>query len=189
LLETRGLEVVGRATNGVDAVRLTREQRPDVAVLDLMLPVLNGVDTAREIVGVRPGIGVILLSDLTGEQVVRDALKAGVRGFVVKTQSADILVHAIREVSRGGLYVSAGPARAVVDACLTGARKPDTLSPRQREVLRLIAEGNTAKEAAAVLQISVRTIDAHRASIMRTLGIHDTSGLVRYAIRQGLIVP
>jgi two-component system response regulator NreC len=147
------------------------------------------VEAAREIVGALPAIGVILLSDPTAEQVVRDALRAGVRGFVVKTQGADTLVHAIREVSRGGMYVSAGPARAVVEACLAGLRKPDTLSPRQREVLRLIAEGNTAKEAAAVLRISVRTVDAHRASIMRTLGIHDTSGLVRYAIRQGLILP
>jgi DNA-binding NarL/FixJ family response regulator len=188
LLETRGLEVVGRATNGADAVRLARERRPDVAVLEITLPVLHGLEAAKEIVGAVPGIGVVLLSDLTGEQVVRHALKAGVRGFVVKTQSADTLVHAICEVSRGGMYVSAGCNHAIV-GCLNGARRPDTLSPREWDVLRLVAEGKTTKQAAALLHVSTRTIDAHRASIMRTLGIHGTPGLVRYAIRQGLIEP
>jgi DNA-binding NarL/FixJ family response regulator len=189
LLEIRGLEVVGRATNGVDAVRLARERRPDVAVLEIMLPVLNGVESAKQIVAAVSGIGVVLLSDLTGEQVIRHALKAGVRGFVVKTQGADSLIHAICEVARGGMCVSAGPNQAIVGACLNGTRRPDTLSPREWDVLRLVAEGKTTKEAAAILCVSARTIDAHRASIMRTLGIHGTPGLVRYAIRQGLIEP
>ena len=189
LLELRGLEVVGRASNGADAVRLAREHRPDVAVLELMLPVMNGLEAAREIVSAVPGMGVVLLSDLTGEQVVRHALKAGVRGFVVKTQGADSLIHAICEVWRGGMCVSAGPTQAIVGACLNGIRRPDTLSPREWDVLRLVAEGKTTKEAAALLCVSSRTIDAHRASIMRTLGIHGTPGLVRYAIRQGLIEP
>jgi DNA-binding NarL/FixJ family response regulator len=158
-------------------------------VLETMLPVLNGVDAARKIVDSIPGMGVILLSDVMGEQVVLDALRAGVRGFVVKTQDADTLVHAIGEVSRGGMYVSAGPSRILIAACLNRTGRSDTLSIREREVLRLVAEGKTTKEAAALLCVSVRTIDAHRASIMRTLGIHDTPGLVRYALRQGLIVP
>jgi two-component system response regulator NreC len=189
LLAARGIEVVGRATNGADAVRLTRDSQPDVVVLETALPVLNGVDAARKIVDSIPGIGIILLSDVMGEQVVLDALKAGVRGFVVKTQDADTLVHAIGEVSRGGMYVSAGPSRILIAACLNGTRRSDTLSTREREVLRLVAEGKTTKEAAALLSVSVRTIDAHRASIMRTLGIHDTPGLVRYALRQGMIAP
>jgi two-component system response regulator NreC len=176
-------------TNGTDAVRIAREHRPDVAVLDMRLPELNGVEAAREISATAPEVGLVLLSEVAGEQMVRDALRAGVRGFVTKTQGVDILIQAICEVSRGGLYVSPGPTRAVVEACLDGRRSSDVLSPRQREVLRLVAEGNTAKEAAALLHISVRTVDAHRASIMRTLGIHDTPGLVRYAIREGLIVP
>src|SRR6266581_4105129 len=150
---------------------------------------LNVVDQAEDGATAAPWIGLILLSGLTEERIFRDALRAGVRGFVVKTQAADELVEAIREVSRGGLYVSPGPARAVVEACIAGATGPDTLSSREREVLRLVADGKTTKETAALLRLSVRTIDAHRASIMRRLGIHDTAGLVRYAIRQGLIVP
>jgi len=189
VLEARGLEVVGQATDGAVAVRLADELRPDVVVLDVAMPVLNGVDAAREIAAALPGIGLILLSGLTEERIVRDALRSGVRGFVVKTQSVNELVEAIREVSRGGMYASPGPARAVVEACLAGATRPDTLSSREREVLRLVAEGKTTKQAAALLGLSVRTVDAHRASIMRRLGIHDTAGLVRYAIRQGLIVP
>jgi len=188
LLRARGLEVVAEAVNGAEAVRLADQHRPDVVVLDVVMPVLDGVDAAREIAAAAPGIGLILLSGLTEEQVVRDALRVGVRGFVVKTQAADELVQAIREVSRGGMYVSPGPARVVVEACVAGAAGPD-LSPREREVLRLVAEGKTTKQAAAQLGVSVRTVDAHRASIMRRLGIHDTAGLVRYAIRQGLIVP
>jgi DNA-binding NarL/FixJ family response regulator len=189
VLEARGLQVVGKAANGADAVRLAREHRPDVAVLDVAMPVLSGVDAAREIGKAVPGVGLILLSALTEARAVRDALRAGVRGFVEKTQAADDLVQAIRDVSRGGMYVSAGPARAVVEACLAGATGRGTLSPREREVLRLVAEGKTTKQAAALLGVSVRTVDAHRAHIMRTLGIHDTAGLVRYAIREGLIVP
>ena len=189
LLQARGLEVVGQATDGTTAVRLAHECRPDVAVLDVAMPGLNGVDAAREIGAALPGVGLILLSGLTQERIVRDAIRAGVRGFVVKTEAANELVEAIREVSRGGMYVSPGPARAVVDACLAGAKGPDTLSAREREVLRLVAEGKTTKQAAALLGVLVRTVDAHRASIMRRLGIHDTAGLVRYAIRQGLIVP
>src|SRR6266702_2633814 len=182
LLKARGLNVVAQAADGATAVRLADERRPDVVVLDV-------VDAAREIDTAAPGIGLILLSGLTEERIVRDELRAGVRGFVVKTQAADELVEAIREVSRGGLYVSPGPARAVVEACIAGATGPDTLSSREREVLRLVADRKTTKETAALLRLSVRTISAHRASIMRRLGIHDTAGLVRYAIRQGLIVP
>jgi DNA-binding NarL/FixJ family response regulator len=189
VLEARGLRVVGQAANGADAVRLAREHRPDVAVLDVAMPVLSGVDAAREIGKAVPGVGLILLSALTEARVVRDALRAGVRGFVEKTQAADDLVQAIRHVSRGGMYVGAGPARAVVEACLAGVTGRRTLSPREREVLRLVAEGKTTKQAAALLGVSVRTVDAHRAHIMRTLGIHDTAGLVRYAVREGLIVP
>ncbi len=189
LLTARGLEVVAQAVNGADAVRLAHERRPDVAVLDVVMPVLGGVDAAREIAAAAPGMGLILLSGLTEERMVRDALRAGVRGFVVKTQAAEDLVQAIREVSRGGMYVSPGPARVVVDACLAGAALPETLSPREREVLRFVAEGKTTKQMAALLGVSVRTVDTHRASIMRRLGIHDTAGLVRYAIRQGLIAP
>src|SRR5437867_3710800 len=189
LLQVRGLEVVGQATDGAVAVRLADELRPDVVLLDVAMPVLNGVDAAREIAAAAPGTGLILLSGLAEERIVRDALRAGVRGFVVKTQAADELIQAIREVSRGGMYVGAGPARAVVEACLAGTKGPDDLSAREREVLRLVAEGKTTKQAAGLLGLSVRTVDAHRASIMRRLGIHDTAGLVRYAIRQGLIVP
>lgn len=187
LLEREGLEVVGEADNGHAAVRLARQLQPDVAVLDLMMPVLNGVDAAREILQACPGtLPVLLVGSATEEQVL-EALRAGIRGCVLKSHDTKELIRAIAEVQRGGVYLSPGHSRAVVDAYV-GKRDlpPDPLSPRERQVLQLVAEGKSTKEAANLLCISVKTVESHRCRIMSKLEIHETASLVRYAIRHGL---
>ena len=190
LLEREGLEVVGEASDGREAVQLAHAHTPDVAILDLSMPQLNGVEAAREIVHVRPETGVILLTVHTEEYQVVTALRAGIRGYVIKTQAADELVRAIREVAEGGMYLSPGVSRIVVGAYLAGSELPaDPLTPRERQVLQLVAEGRTTKEVAALLGLSVKTAESYRSRIMEKLDIHETAGLVRYAIRRGLIEP
>ncbi|MBI1733909.1 MAG: response regulator transcription factor [Candidatus Rokubacteria bacterium] len=188
LLEREGLEVVAEAEDGERAVELVASARPDVAVLDLSMPRLNGIEAARAIARAGSGARVVLLTVHREEHYVLAALKAGIMGYVLKTQAAGDLLLAIREVADGGIYLSPGVSRAVVDAYLTrkdGARDP--LSPREREVLRLIAEGKTTKEIAALLGLSVKTADSHRTRLMEKLDIHDVAGLTRYAIRNGFI--
>jgi two-component system, NarL family, response regulator NreC len=190
LLSTKGFDVVGEASNGRDAVRLTETTHPDVAILDLSMPHLNGIDAARIIARRFPNTRPILLTIHTEDPYVMGGLRAGVRGYVLKTQAGTDLVHAIREVSMGGIYLSPGVSRAVVDAFLTKRDAPmDPLSAREREVLQLVAEGKTNKEVAAVLGISVKTAECHRGHIMGKLNLHDTASLVRYAIRNGLAMP
>lgn len=190
LLEREGLEVVAEAANGQEAVRVAQAVNPDVAVLDLAMPVLNGLDAAREIVQACSRTRVILLTMHTEEHQIVTALRAGIRGYVVKTEAAEDLAQAIREVARGQVYLSPGVSRVVVEAYLAGGQPPDDpLTPRERQVLQLVAEGKTSKEVAALLELTVKTAESYRARIMDKLDIHDTAGLVRYAIRQGLIQP
>ncbi len=188
LLEQKGFVVVGEASDGQESIRLCRELHPDVAVLDLTMPLINGVDAAREILKQNPRIKVVLLTMHTEERYVLDALQAGVTGYVVKTQAAADLVHALNEVSRGSTYLSSKVSRAIVLAYLEKRDlSPDPLTPRERQVLQLIAEGKTTKEVANLLGISVKTAEAHRTKIMSKLDTHGTAGLVRYAIRRGLV--
>jgi DNA-binding NarL/FixJ family response regulator len=190
ILEKESHTVVGEAGDGREAVRLAQELCPDIAVLDLSMPLLNGLDAAREIVKVSPQTRVILLTMHTEDPYVMEALRAGIRGYLLKTQAAQDLVQAIHEVSRGSMYLSPGISRTVVEAYLAKSElPPDPLTPREREVLQLIAEGKTTKEAAAVLGVSVKTAESHRTRIMEKLEIHETASLVRYAIRRGLIQP
>ncbi len=189
LLERDGFEVV-EASNGHEAIQLTRERHPDVAVLDLAMPLLNGLDAAREIRRVWPTTKTILLTMYAEDQYVLEALRAGVRGYVLKTQAGVDLAKAVHEVQRGAVYLSPGVSRAVVEAYLAKSElPPDPLTPRERQVLQLIAEGKTTKEVASLLGISVKTAEFHRTRIMKKLDIHETAGLVRYAIRTGLIEP
>jgi DNA-binding NarL/FixJ family response regulator len=190
VLEREGFEVVGEATDGREAVKLAEKLKPDVAVLDVAMPLLNGIDAAREIRRVSPRTKTTLLTVHEENQYVVEALRAGVTGYVVKTKAADDLVKAIREVSLGAVYMSPGVSREAVRAYLDGTEpSSDGLTPREREVLQLVAEGKTTKEVAAVLGISVKTAESHRSRIMEKLDIHETASLVRYAIRLGVIQP
>jgi len=190
MLEHEGYKVVGEASDGREAIRMAETTYPDVAILDLAMPALNGLDAAREILRGSPRTKAILLTMHTEDPYVLEALRAGVSGYVLKTQAALDLIQAIREVTRGAIYLSPGVSKTVVDAYRNKSDlPPDPLSPREREVLQLVAEGKTTKEVAALLGVSVKTAESHRTRIMSKLGIHETAGLVRYAIRRGIVQP
>ncbi|HET7853892.1 MAG TPA: response regulator transcription factor [Candidatus Methylomirabilis sp.] len=190
LLEQHGFTVVGEAADGREATQLAQELEPDVAVLDLAMPLLNGLDAAREITRASRRTKTILVTVHTADQYVLEALQAGIRGYVLKSQATAQLVQAIQEVMRGGRYLSPGISEAVVQAYLAKTDLPaDPLTPREREVLQLIAEGKTTKDIAGLLGLSVKTVESHRTRLMEKLDIRQTAGLVRYAIRRGLIQP
>ena len=188
LLEKAGHEVVGEAADGQEALRLARTLSPDIAVLDLSMPKLNGLDAAREIRRISPEIKTILLTMYTDKGYVLQAMKAGAKGYVLKTEAAEDLIRAIREVSRGEVYLSPSVAASVVEAYLDDSDVPaDPLTPRERQILQLIAEGNTTRKIAEQLNISFKTAESHRNHIMKKLDLHDVAGLVRYAIQRGLV--
>ncbi|HKW87294.1 MAG TPA: response regulator transcription factor [Candidatus Acidoferrales bacterium] len=188
LLEREGYKVVAEASNGQEAVRLAESSRPDIAVLDISMTALNGLDAAMEIQKVSPKTKTIFLTVHDEDPYLLNALRAGARGYVIKTHAAQELLRAIREASRGGVYLSPEVSRAVVQAYQNKTELAnDPLSARERQVLQLIAEGKTTKEVAGVLNISVKTAETHRSRIMEKLDIHETASLVRYAIRRGVI--
>jgi two-component system response regulator NreC len=188
VLEREGFQVIAEAANGREAVALAKAHNPDIAVLDLSMPELNGIGAAEEILQASSRTGVLLLTMHTGEHQVLTALRAGIRGYVVKTQALEELVRAIRDVATGGTYLSPAVSGIVVDAYLSHTdTASDPLTPREREVLQLVAEGRTSKEVASRLGVATKTAESYRARIMDKLDIHDTAGLVRYAIRRGLI--
>jgi DNA-binding NarL/FixJ family response regulator len=190
LLEREGFKVVGEASNGQEALKLAETLHPEVAVLDLAMPILNGIDTAKEIQRVSSKTKTIVLSMHTESRYILESLRAGAKGFVMKTHAADDLVRAIREAARGGTYLSPEVSEAVVQAYQNKTEvPPDPLSPRERQVLQLIAEGKTTKEVATALDISVKTAETYRTRIMEKLDIHETASLVRYAVRRGVIQP
>ncbi len=188
LLEEEGFMFVGEASDGREAVRLCEAHHPEVAILDLSMPMLNGVFAAREIIMANPRTKVVLLTQHTEEHVVLEALRAGVRGYVLKTRASSELVDALRAVCRGEMYLTQSISQTVVQAFLSKADLPARpLSDRERQVLQLVAEGKTTKEIATLLGISVNTAESHRSNLMDKLDIHDTAGLVRYAMRNGVI--
>ena len=190
LLEREKFQVVAEASDGQEAVRLSESLHPDIAVIDISMPIRNGIDAARELGRSCPKTKVVLLTQHEEDQYIRAALEAGVKGYVLKNQVASDLVHAIQQVSRGEFYLSPGVSRAVVQAYRSKSDSPaDPLTARERQVLQLIAEGKSTKDAASLLGISVKTAESHRMRLMHKLDIHETASLVRYAVRRGLVQP
>ena len=191
LLEGReGLIVVGEATDGREGIALVKQLQPDIAILDITMPGLNGIDAARAIAKTAPRTKMILLTMHKENPYVIEALDAGVHGYVVKSQTGADLLRAIEEVLANRVYLSPGIAQLVVDAYRHKTRpETDPLTFREREVLQLIAEGQRTKQIAVLLGISVKTAESHRTRIMAKLDVHETANLVRYAIRRGLVNP
>jgi len=186
-----GIDVVGEASNGREALELVEMHRPGIVLMDIDMPELNGLEATARIVSRFPSVRVIILSVHGTEEHVLQALRAGAAGYLLKNISPAELDQAIRSVNEGNNHITDSVAKHVVARLVEGAKvgSPDRLTLRQREVLQLVAEGNTSKEIATKLGISVKTAESHRAEIMQTLGIHDTAGLVRYAIRLGIVSP
>ncbi len=190
VLEKEAFQIAGEASNGQEAVRLVSNVQPDVAIFDISMPLMNGLDAARELQRSSHRTKTILLTRHDEPQYVTEALRSGVKGYVLKSQATTDLVQAIQEVCRGGIYLSPNVAGAVVDAYLSKTEtSPDPLTSRERQVLQLVGEGKSSKEVAQLLGITPKTAESHRARLMRKLDIHETASLVRYAIRSGLVEP
>jgi two-component system, NarL family, response regulator NreC len=190
LLEREEFKVVAEASDGQEAVRQVESLHPDIAIMDISMPMLNGIDAARELGRSCPKTKTILLTQHDEDQYVSEALEAGVKGYVLKSQVASDLVQAIQQVSRGQVYLSPGVSRAVMEAYRSKSERPaDPLSARERQVLQLIAEGKSTKDVASLLGISVKTAESHRTRLMQKLDIHEIATLVRYAVRRGIVQP
>jgi DNA-binding NarL/FixJ family response regulator len=192
LQSVSGVEVVAEANNGREAVRLVAELHPDVVLMDIAMSELNGLEAAGQIAREFPGVRVIMLSMHATEEYVVQALRAGASGYLLKNAGAAELEKAIKHVAQGETFLSPSISRQVSDYIRRVGQDgpPQTrLSPRQREILQLIAEGNTTKRIAQVLNISVKTVETHRSQLIEHLDIHDVAGLVRCAIRLGLVTP
>lgn len=199
LASQRGIEVVGEAADGREAVAAAARLRPHVVVMDLGMPGLNGVDATRQIRRESPETAVLVLSMHASEEHVRPAIRAGATGYLLKGSGLSDLVAAIRAVAAGEGFLSPAVAKILVrDAQRPGAGSPQTeagdagsgpLTAREREILQLVGEGHSSPDIARVLHLSVKTVEGHRGRIMAKLGIHDIAGLVRYAIRVGLVSP
>ncbi|HUB83372.1 MAG TPA: response regulator transcription factor [Bryobacteraceae bacterium] len=182
------LEIVGEAGNGREAVDLAASLRPDVVVMDVTMPELNGIEATRRLTSDNPHVRVVALSMHKDSVYVREILRAGARGYLLKDSVADDLVAAVRAVAGGEGYLSPAVSNAVLDDYRKHVTDPiDLLSSREREVLQMLAEGKTNKEIAATLNLSVYTVDAHRGRIMEKLNVHSINELVRFAVRNGLV--
>lgn len=195
ILEKReDFEIVGEATNGRDAVRLAVEHKPDVVLMDLSMPELNGMEALGQIVKQSPRTEILVLTMHESEELIRDVLDAGARGYVLKSDAAKQLLPAVDALREGKPYLTSRASEIVLDGFLSGGGDAPSeprrqLTPREREIVQLIAEGKSNKEVAAALNISVKTAETHRTNIMRKLGMHSVSELVRYAVRNHIIEP
>lgn len=182
------MEIVGEAGNGREAVELAENLKPDIVVMDVAMPELNGIEATRRLTASSPHTRVVALSMHKDNVYVREILRAGARGYLLKDSVAADVVAAIRAVARGESYLSPAVSNAVLDDYRKHVTNPiDLLSSREREVLQMLAEGKTNKEIAGVLNLSVYTVDAHRGRIMEKLNVHSINELVRFAVRNGLI--
>jgi DNA-binding NarL/FixJ family response regulator len=187
-----GMTVVGEAADGVEAVELTLATRPDVAILDVAMPRMTGLQAAREIKAQRPEVSVLLLSMHDDERYLFEALRAGASGYVLKRAADTDLVDAVRAVARGESFLSPATQSDLVKKWLASEESDeptDPLTPRERDVVKLIAEAYTNKEIAAILKLSEKTIESHRGNLLQKLGMRDRVELVRYAIKRGLVEP
>ena len=196
LLEShQGWEVCGEATTGRDAVEQSRQLRPDVVVMDLSLPELNGLDATRQILKDGPGIEVLVLTMHHSEELARDVLRAGARGYIMKSDADENLIAAVDTLRQHKPFLTSAVTGFVLDDFIRrgdGAQadlSPAGVTPREREIIQLVAEGRSNKETAWTLGISVKTVEAHRANIMRKLQLRTVSDLVRYAIRNKIVQP
>lgn len=195
LLESRnGWEVVAEATTGREALDVVRRSRPDIVVMDLSLPDLNGLEATRHIVRESPHTEVLVLTMHHSEELAREVLKAGARGYVLKSDADENLITAVEALRRHKPFLTSGVTEFMLDGFLketttSEQASKDAVTPREREIIQLLAEGLSNKEAASRLGISVKTIEAHRANIMRKLRLRSLSDLVRYAIRNKIAQP
>lgn len=192
LRDMEGIEVVGEAADGAEALAIAARERPDAVLLDIAMKGMSGLETAARFREMHPGVKVLILSMHASEEYVLQALRAGVVAYLIKDSATAELELALRSVARGETYLSPAISRQVVEGYVqrVGAGAgDDPLTPRQREVLKRVAEGRSTKEIAFDLGLSVKTVETHRAQIMERLGIRDVAGLVRYAMRTGLVPP
>jgi len=192
LLEThQGWVVCGEATDGVDVIEMCAQLNPDLLILDLCMPKRNGVDAAYQILKAKPTQKILVLTDLDSETVIVQCLAAGIRGWIWKSDSADDLLQAVQEMQNGRTYFTPLVGQMVINGYLAGKHPIEPplakLSPREREVVQLISEGNGTRQVAEALSLSVKTAETHRNNIMRKLGIHSVSELVLYAVRNNII--
>ncbi len=191
LIETQpGWEVCGEAASGREAVAKVRQLKPDVAVLDYRMPELNGAEATRQILKESPRTEVLILTMHDAEQLIREVLAAGARGYVLKSDAGRDLVAAVQALLAHKTFLSPGVSKVVLEGYLRGAEvetRADLLTAREREVIQLVAEGKSNKEIAVSLNVSVKTVEAHRSHLMHKLNLSSVSELVRYAIRNKIV--